>query len=164
MFKKFLLPFLLLSATSVCAQQPTHGSASKAPAADASPNEQQVQEQVARQNQQILQAALQVTRLIDQNKTGDVWDGASDVAKKASSKDAFVKQISADRKVLGVVKLRTAKAVNHTQSKGSSIPAGLYASVVFSTQFANEHQPVRELVSFHFDADRTWRVSGYTVR
>jgi uncharacterized protein DUF4019 len=36
--------------------------------------------------------------------------------------------------------------------------------VVYATKFANAPQPVRELVSFHLDNDKTWRVSGYSLR
>jgi hypothetical protein len=31
-------------------------------------------------------------------------------------------------------------------------------------QFADAKQPIRELVLFHFDTERQWRVSGYTGR
>ena len=44
------------------------------------------------------------------------------------------------------------------------MPAGNYINVVFATRFANAAEPVRELVSFHLDEDKTWRVSGYSVR
>ena len=44
------------------------------------------------------------------------------------------------------------------------MPAGNYFNVVFATGFANAAEPVRELVSFHLDEDKTWRVSGYSVR
>lgn len=160
--RKLLLPVLLLVATTVCAQQPTRAAASPGQATSQLTADQQAQ--AAKQNQQMVQAALQVAQLIDQDKIGDVWDGASDVAKKIVSRDAFVKQISADRKALGAVQARTARAASRTQSKGGSTPAGLYFNVVFATQFSKTHQLVRELVSFHLDADRTWRVSGYTVR
>lgn len=162
MLRKLLLPTLLLAVTTVCAQQPANTVAASGQTTSQLTTEQQAQ--AAKQNQQMVQAALQVTQLIDQNKIGDVWDGASDVAKKIVSRDAFVKQISADRKTLGAVQTRTARAVSRTQSKGGSTPAGLYINVVFATQFGNTRQLVRELVSFHLDADRTWRVSGYTVR
>ena len=47
---------------------------------------------------------------------------------------------------------------------GGAVPAGSYINVVFATRFGNAAEPVRELVSFHLDDDKTWRVSGYSVR
>ena len=47
---------------------------------------------------------------------------------------------------------------------GGQVPAGNYINVVYATRFANAPQPVRELVSFHLDEDKTWRVSGYSLR
>jgi hypothetical protein len=162
MLKKLLLPTLLLAVTTVCAQQPTNTAAAPAQTTNQLTAEQQAQ--VAKQNEGMVQAALRVTQLIDKNKIGEVWDGASDVAKKIVSRDAFVRQISADRKTLGAMQSRTVKAVSRTESTGGSAPAGLYVNVTFATQFGSAREAVRELVSFHFDADRTWRISGYTVR
>jgi hypothetical protein len=55
--------------------------------------------------------------------------------------------------------------VTRTISKGNGkLPAGEYLNVNYATQFDNQAKPTRELVSFHLDADRKWRLSGYTVR
>ncbi|MGJ3701016.1 DUF4019 domain-containing protein [Variovorax sp. AFSI2.2] len=45
----------------------------------------------------------------------------------------------------------------------ASIPAGMYSSVEFESLVGGS-KTVRELVSFRFDEDNTWRASGYTVR
>ncbi|HEX7130166.1 MAG TPA: DUF4019 domain-containing protein [Rhodanobacteraceae bacterium] len=51
------------------------------------------------------------------------------------------------------------------QSKGAQkLPAGDYINVVFASRFANEKAPIRELVSYHYDTDKVWRVSGYTLQ
>lgn len=47
---------------------------------------------------------------------------------------------------------------------GASVPEGIYLNVSFPTRFANNAQPVRELVSFRLDEDKVWRASGYSVR
>lgn len=78
--------------------------------------------------------------------------------------DAFVKQISADRSTVGKPVSRKIAAITRSESKGGGTPAGYYINVSFATQFSNEKQLVRELVSFHLDSDKTWRVSGYTLR
>jgi hypothetical protein len=161
MRSKLILSAALLAATSVAfAQAP----AAKAPAASQPTAEQQAAQ--ARLNQQITGNALQVARMIDANKIGEVWDSASSIAKQAAPRDAFIKQISADRKSVGALTTRTAHGVGYSQSNGKdkNLPAGIYANVTFATKFANTKEPVRELVSFHLEADRTWRVTGYTLR
>ncbi len=35
---------------------------------------------------------------------------------------------------------------------------------LFATQFGSQAKPIRELVSFHLDSDKKWRLSGYAVR
>jgi len=112
----------------------------------------------------VAQAALQVALLVDQHKVGEVWDGASPIAKQLVTRDAFVRQISADRQVLGALLSRSVAGVSYRQSAGGQIPQGSYANVAFATQFANTRQTVRELISFHLDNDHVWRVSGYSLR
>jgi len=36
-------------------------------------------------------------------------------------------------------------------------------NVNFATQFYNSAKPTRELISFHLDNDKKWRLSGYTA-
>ncbi len=123
------------------------------------------QAQVARQDAEMSKAAGQVIQLVDQNKTGEVWDGASPVAKGVVTKDSFVQQIASDRQKLGAPATRKQVAVTRAgYPAGGQVPAGNYINVVFATKFANAPEPVRELVSFHLDDDKTWRVSGYSLR
>jgi type II secretory pathway pseudopilin PulG len=126
---------------------------------NAQPTAQDVQ-----QNQKMAQAALQVALLVDQHKVGEVWDGASPIAKQLVTRDAFVRQISADRQALGALLSRSVSGVTYRQSAGGQIPQGSYANVAFATRFANTKQSVRELISFHLDNDHVWRVSGYSLR
>jgi hypothetical protein len=112
----------------------------------------------------MVRAAVEVVTLIDQNRIADVWDGASAVAKQAVSRDAFVNQITADRRILGAVVARRVVSITYSQSDGRKIPLGLYANVTFAAQFAKTKNIARELVSFHFDSDQVWRVTGYTLR
>lgn len=123
------------------------------------------QAQVARQDAEMGKAAAQVVQLVDQGKMSEVWDGASAVAKGMVTKDNFVKQIATDRTALGAPTERKQAAVTRAAyAAGGQVPAGNYINVVYATKFANAAQPVRELVSFHLDDDKTWRVSGYSVR
>lgn len=168
MFAKVLLSLLLLTAGSVAyAQQTTapataattSNSATKAPAL--TPEQRAA---LIKMNQAAAQNAGRVATMVDQGKAGDVWDGASSTAKQAVTRDAFVKATTADRAKLGSVVSRKLARVTHSMSKGDKqLPAGYYTNVVFATTFSSNKQPVRELISFHLDNDKQWRVSGYTV-
>ena len=151
------------------AQQPAAPAPAAAPST--APQQQQLtpaqQAQVAKQDAEMSKAAAQVVALVDQNKTAEVWDGASPVAKAVVTKDAFVQQISTDRKTLGALSERKQVGVSRTYYEANNkqgLPAGIYITVAYASKFANAPQPVREIVSFHADADKTWRVSGYSLR
>ncbi|MEE7567700.1 DUF4019 domain-containing protein, partial [Xanthomonas sp. Kuri4-3] len=89
----------------------------------------------------------------------------SAVARKAVTRDAFVKQIAAERGRLGPLVGRGQGSVTRVKyGPGAQVPEGLYVNVSFPTRFANTPQPVRELVSFRLDEDKVWRLSGYSLR
>ncbi|KAF1706951.1 DUF4019 domain-containing protein [Pseudoxanthomonas sacheonensis] len=165
---KFVLASLLLAfAGAASAQQPAQPA--RAPAQNPQAAQQKLtpeqQAQVARQDAEMSKAAAQVVQLVDQNKTAEVWAGASPVAKGAVGMDEFVKQIALDRQKLGAVTERKQVAVTRAlYPAGGQVPAGNYVNVVYATKFASSPQAVRELVSFHLDEDKTWRVSGYSLR
>lgn len=111
------------------------------------------------------QAAAQVVQLVDANRTGEVWDGASSVMKELVTRDDFIRQITTDRNKLGKVVNRGKAVVSRSQfPAGGKVPQGVYINVAVPTKFAKADKPVRELVSFHLDDDKTWRVSGYSLR
>mgnify|MGYP001185027815 CR=1 FL=1 len=172
MNKLRLLPILaaLAFSASVLAQQPSQPRPATPPAAPASAPqaEQLTPEQRAaleRQNVQMAQAAQQVMQLVDANRVGEIWDGASAAMKRTVTRDEFVKQITIDRNRLGAVSSRANPAISRSMFKaGAQVPEGLYINIATPTKFANQPQPVRELVSFRLDEDRQWRVSGYSLR
>ncbi len=156
-----VLASLLLVTTVASAQQ----AATPAPAAQAQQLTAEQQAQVARQDAEMSGAAAQVIQLMDQGKSAEIWDGASPVAKAVVNRQDFVTQIAADRTRLGAPTERKQVAVTRAAyAAGGAVPAGNYINVVFATRFANAAEPVRELVSFHLDEDKIWRVSGYSVR
>ena len=160
MFKKTLLASLLLTASvAAFAQAPAAPAQAAAPALTA-----QQQAQMAQQNQQMAQNSLQIARMIDNGQAGAVWDQASSVAKQSSSRADFVEQITADRAEVGKAGDRKLAAITRTQSKGGKVPAGQYINVSYATQFSKGKKPVRELISYHLDNDRVWRLTGYTLR
>ena len=149
------------------AVQPARAPATVPAPAAAQPLTPAQQAQIAKQDADMAGAAAQVVQLVDQNRTGEVWDGASVVAKTVVTKQAFVQQIAADRKTLGTPIERKQVGVSRNYYEANNpqgLPAGLYITVAYATKFVNTPQPVREIVSFHADDDKTWRVSGYSLR
>lgn len=163
-----LLVSLSLVAALAQAQQPAAAPAAPRPAAapSAAPALTPAQQaQLAKQNAEMGQAALKAAQLVDANQAGQLWDGASVVAKKAVARDAFVKQVGSERARLGALAGRGAGTVTRVKyGPGAQVPEGLYVNVSFPTRFANAPQPVRELVSFRLDEDKVWRLSGYSLR
>ena len=159
----------LAFSASVSAQQSSQprSAAQPAPAAGQQAEQLTPEQRAAleRQNVQMAQAAQQVMQLVDANRVGEIWDGASAAMKRLVTRDEFVKQITIDRNRLGAVSTRANPTVSRSMFKaGAQVPEGLYINIATATKFANQPQPVRELVSFRLDEDRQWRVSGYSLR
>ncbi len=168
-----LSSFLLAAVAQAQAQTPppaTPAPAPARPAPAAAPAARPAltpaqQAQVHKQDAEMSAAALQVAQLVDTNRAAEAWKGASAVAKKSVTEQAFVSQLSADRKRLGALAARGQPVVTRVKyAAGATVPEGLYINVSFPTRFANSAQPVRELVSFRLDEDRVWRLAGYSVR
>ncbi|MCA0394448.1 MAG: DUF4019 domain-containing protein [Proteobacteria bacterium] len=158
----------LAFSAAVLAQQPSQPRPATQPAPAAQAAEQLTPEQRAalqRQDAQMTQAAQQVMQLVDGNRLGELWDGGSQAMKRLVTRDEFIKQITIDRNRLGAVASRTNPVVTRSQFRaGGQVPEGLYINIATTTKFANQPQPVRELISFRLDEDRQWRVSGYSLR
>ncbi|MGB5907799.1 MAG: DUF4019 domain-containing protein, partial [Stenotrophomonas maltophilia] len=123
------------------------------------------QAQVQKQDAEMGAAAVKAAQLVDANRAGELWDGASAVARRAVPKAAFVSQLTAERTRLGALAGRGQPTITRVKySAGAAVPEGLYINVSFPTRFANSAQPVRELVSFRFDEDQVWRLAGYSLR
>ncbi len=171
--KLLLAASLLACASTAIAQQPQQQPArAPAPATrPAQPAQQapaltpQQRAALAKQDADTTQAATQVLQMVDGNRIGEVWDGASPTMKRLVTKDEFIKQVTIDRNKLGTPGSRGKAVVSRSQfAAGGQVPAGLYINVNFPTKFSKAPQPVRELVSFRLDEDKTWRVSGYSLR
>ncbi|MDG2526988.1 DUF4019 domain-containing protein [Stenotrophomonas sp. HITSZ_GD] len=167
---------LLLAAAplSALAQQPaaprpaTPAPAAPRPAPAAQPGQPALtpaqQAELAKQNAEMIQAAQKVLQMVDAGQLPQLWDGASVVAKRAVTREAFATQVGAQRKRLGAVAGRGQAAVTRVRyNPGAAVPEGLYVNVSFPTRFANAPQPVRELVSFRLDEDKVWRLAGYSL-
>lgn len=148
------------------AQQPAAAPTPATPAgSSATPLGPAQQAQLDRQNAEMSAAALRAAQWVDAGRIGDVWDGASSVAKKAVPRDGFVRQVGADRARLGTLVSRGQPSISRVRyNVGAAVPEGVYVNVAFPTRFTNSPQPVRELVSFRLDEDKVWRMAGYSVR
>jgi len=111
----------------------------------------------------LVNAALQVVRMVDEGKAGDAWQGASAASRARYTGRQFTDSLAAQRKVLGVVTSRKWAAVERLTTAGNAtLTAGAYANVVLETHFAG-NKVARELVSFRLDEDGVWRLSGYSL-
>jgi len=120
---------------------------------------------LARQDDQMRQAGWEVMYMMDFGQMGEIWDAASEVMKRLVAREEFVRQIVTERARLGSVVERSRPEITRSASDGrDSTPAGLYLNVMSTTRFAHESKPVKELVSFRYDEDQTWRVTGYSLQ
>jgi len=163
-----LLPAVALAQTPPPAT-PAPAPARPAPTAPAAPARPaltpQQQAQVQKQDAEMAAAGLKVAQLVDTQRAAEAWKGASAIARKAVTEQAFVTQLDNDRKRLGALVSRGQPVVTRVKyTAGATVPEGLYINVSFPTRFANSPQPVRELVSFRLDEDKVWRLAGYSVR
>lgn len=113
----------------------------------------------------MVRGGLQAVQMIDQDKVGELWDGAAPVARKRVPRADFIAMVAKARAPLGAPQQRTWVAVNR-QVVNDADPelGGQYVSVEYESRFADRPTPVRELLSFHLDSDRIWRFSGYVLR
>ena len=163
-----LLPAVALAQTPP-PSTPAPAPARPAPAAPAAPARPaltpQQQAQVQKQDAEMAAAGVKVAQLVDTNRAAEAWKGASAIARRSVTEQAFVSQLTADRTRLGALQSRGTPVVTRVKyAPGATVPEGLYINVSFPTRFANSAQPVRELVSFRLDEDKVWRLAGYSVR
>ncbi len=120
----------------------------------------------------MVMAALQAAQLVDGGRAGEIWDGSSAIAKRAITKDAFVKAITAARNPLGqpvsrvwlsVIRQSVPAPQAGQAAPAGSPPPGNYISVRFATRFSGG-RTVAELVTFRLEDSGTWRVAGYTIQ
>ncbi|MHC1652581.1 DUF4019 domain-containing protein [Stenotrophomonas maltophilia] len=168
-----LMPFVALAqspapatpAPAPARPAPTSPAAAKPATAGVPALSAAQQAQVQKQDAEMGAAAVKVAQLVDASRAGELWEGASPVARRAVPKAAFVTQLTTERTRLGAMAGRGQPTITRVKySAGAAVPEGLYINVSFPTRFANSAQPVRELVSFRFDEDQVWRLTGYSLR
>ncbi|RYF75915.1 MAG: DUF4019 domain-containing protein [Comamonadaceae bacterium] len=114
----------------------------------------------------MVEGGLQAVQMIDQNKVGELWDGAAPAARARVKRAEFIEQVNRVRTPLGAPQQRAWVAINR-QMLNDADPdlAGQYVSVEYESKFSNAvNRNVREMTSFHLDRDGVWRFSGYVLR
>lgn len=168
MFVRTCVCALLLGAFGIASAQTQPATTQQSSARPAAGQQQLTPEQRAaaqKQVQELVQYSNQIVAQIDGGHADTVWSQASEVAKKSVSEAAFVQAVDADRAKYGTMKERKVAGVSRTVSKGEGkLPAGTYVNVNYATVFSKDAKPIRELVSFHLDPDRKWRLSGYSLQ
>jgi hypothetical protein len=163
MFFRLFLCTLLIALAGAASAQDKPAQTQQQPAARQLTPEQRAA--IQKENQGAVKYAESIVAMIDNGQSGQVWDQASDVAKKSVSRDQFTQTTESDRAKLGKMTSRKVEGVTRVMSNGKEkLPPGLYVNVIFATQFSGQSKPIRELVSFHRDSDNRLRLSGYTVR
>ncbi|AGU47596.1 hypothetical protein VAPA_1c04660 [Variovorax paradoxus B4] len=114
----------------------------------------------------LVQGGMRAIQMIDQGKTGELWDGATPATRKRIARTDFAAKVSRSRSPLGAPLQRTWVAINRQAvADPDAETAGQYVSIEYETRFSNKPDgTLRELVSFHLDRDRIWRFSGYVLR
>lgn len=162
MFARLILCVLLIGAAGIASAQEKPAQSQQQPAAKPLTPEQRAA--IRKQNQELVGYANQIVKMIDNGQAGDVWDGMSEVGKKAETRDAFSAKVKQERGKLGNTTSRRIVALYGSRSEGrKQLPAGIYRNVRYLTQFAGSTSPRIELVSFHLDSDKKWRLSGYAI-
>ena len=114
----------------------------------------------------LVRGGMQALQMVDQNRVGELWDGATAAARKKVGREEFVGQVAKVRAPLGAAQQRMWVGINRqVLSDADADLAGQYASIEFESRFGNApNRSVRELVTFRLDSDRVWRFSGYVLR
>jgi hypothetical protein len=162
LFCAVLLAFAGTVAAQPAAAPKASGTTTKATTPQLTPEQRQA---IIKFRRSMVANAVAVVHLIDQGQEAQVWDNGSDVMKKVAKRDAFVAAVSKARKAAGKVESR--KFLRMYKSRiatgDSKSPPGDYFNIRFLTKFANEKQPMVELLSYHYDTPTLLRVSGYTL-
>ena len=87
MIGRLLVCALLIGAAGIASAQTQPASTPQTPAARQLTPEQRAA--IQKQNQVLVKYAESIVAMIDNGQSGQVWDQASDVAKKSASRDQF---------------------------------------------------------------------------
>lgn len=110
---------------------------------------------------ELLNDANTVLRQIDTNQFAEVWTNAAPFVKARIMQEQFVTDMRQARQMLGPVRNRAWASVTRLRYNNvPGVPDGLYANVDVATTLASGSD-FHEKLSFHFDDDGHWHLTGY---
>lgn len=110
---------------------------------------------------ELLRAARDVMRQIDEDRTAALWDASPGFVQSKFPKVTYVDNMRNARGTVGSVSGREWSSVARVPHVGSTeAPAGTYANVVFLTRTTSGKSHTERL-SFKLEAG-SWRFTGYT--
>ncbi len=107
-------------------------------------------------------AASKWLELIDGGRYEESWDAASEMFKKAITKDDWKSAIEKVRQPLGAVKSRKIKTSQYIVNPEGA-PEGEYVMIQYDSSFDGLASAVETLTPMK-DKDGVWRVSGYYIK
>lgn len=113
--------------------------------------------------------AITVLQTIEAGGAAQIYDAASAAMRDNVVKDRFVNEMASSKARVGVIVSREWTRIEQLQvrppSTGgrSTVPLGLYLTVFVVARDAQGAAHL-EQVSFRFDEDRQWRLSGVVIR
>ncbi|HEY4068648.1 MAG TPA: DUF4019 domain-containing protein [Burkholderiaceae bacterium] len=113
----------------------------------------------------VVNAGVAATKLLDEGRYAEIWDGASAAMKKVAAKAQFVDAVGKARQAAGATAPTERVWIDvwrRDEAGSAQLPAGVYMNVTYRTVFA-KGLVARELVSFRLDEDKTWRFTGYVL-
>jgi len=108
------------------------------------------------------QTAKSWLALTDTGKYAESWNAASDVFKKAVTRDKWVASVKPVRDPLGKVQSRKPKLSQYAKDPAGA-PKGEYVTMQFDTSFEKKPGAVETLAEMR-DKDGKWRVAGYFIK
>jgi hypothetical protein len=116
----------------------------------------------AQEPEELAQTAAEAwLKIADSGNYGSSWDEAASMFKSGVPKEGWIAALSKARSPQGALNSRTLVSRRTTLTLPGA-PAGTYVVVRFAAAF--EHSPkMAETVILVLDADRGWRIVGYTV-
>lgn len=111
---------------------------------------------------QAVEAAEAWLALVDEGDYLESWNTASDLFKRAVSREQWNQSLEAVRKPLGRLIVRALESKNYTTALPGA-PDGEYVVLQYKTSFENKASSV-ETITPMLDTDGRWRVSGYYIR
>lgn len=100
-------------------------------------------------------------RMVDDGDYAAAWADVAKLFKDRVDQDAWVKQVSEPRAVVGALQSRVFKSFVETTSL-PDVPDGQYAIVIFDSTFANR-KTSGEMVPLVLENGR-WKVGGYYIK